>query len=50
MARGISEVAAKSKLSRESLYKMLSKRSNPSLQSLGALLASLGFRLTVERA
>jgi len=47
-ARGVSAVAAKSKLNRESLYKMLSKRGNPSLQSLGALLHSLGFRLTVE--
>src|SRR5689334_7953760 len=47
-ARGMSKVAAKSKLNRESLYKMLSKRGNPSLQSLGALLDSLGFRLTVE--
>lgn len=47
-ARGMSKVAAKSKLNRESLYKMLSKRGNPSLQSLGALLGSLGFRLTVE--
>jgi len=27
---------------------MLSPRGNPSLQSLGALLASLGFRLEVE--
>ena len=47
-ARGMSRVAAKSKLNRESLYKMLSKRGNPSLQSLGAVLGSLGFRLTVE--
>ena len=47
-ARGMSKVAAKSKLNRESLYKMLSKRGNPSWQSLGALPSSLGFRLTVE--
>ena len=47
-ARGVSKVAAKSNLNRESLYKMLSKRGNPSLQSLGALLGSMGFRLTVE--
>ena len=46
-ARGFSRVAAKSTLSRESLYKMLSKRGNPSLQSLNALLASLGFHLAV---
>ena len=47
-AHGIGKVAAKSKLNRESLYKMLSSRGNPSVQSLGALLRSLGFRLTVE--
>ena len=47
-AYGVSKVAAKSKLNRESLYKMLSKRGNPSLQSLSALLSSMGFRLTVE--
>ncbi len=46
-ARGISDVAEKSKLNR-SLYKMLSKRGNPSLQSLAALLGELGFRLTLE--
>ena len=44
----MNKVSAKSNLNRESLYKMLSKRGNPSLQSLGALLDSLGFRLTVE--
>jgi probable addiction module antidote protein len=47
-ARGMSKLAARSNLNRESLYKMLSKRGNPSLQSLGALLNGLGFRLAVE--
>jgi len=46
-ARGMSKVATQSKLNRESLYKILSKRGNPSLQSLAALLNSLGLRLTV---
>jgi probable addiction module antidote protein len=45
---GIGRTAAKAKLNRESLYRMLSKKGNPSLQSLGALLSSLGFRLAVE--
>lgn len=49
-ARGISKVAANSKLNRESPYKMLSKRGNPSLQSFGALLRSLGFKLAVKNA
>jgi probable addiction module antidote protein len=47
-ARGMSKLAARSKLNRGSLYKMLSKRGNPSLRSLGALLSGLGFRLAVE--
>ena len=46
---GLGTAAAKAKLNRESLYRMLSKKGNPSLQSLGALLSSLGFRLAVER-
>jgi len=44
----MSKLAAKSKLNRESLYKMLSKRGNPSLQSLSTVLDGLGFRLAVE--
>ena len=48
LARGVAKVAARSKLNRESLYRMLSKRGNPSLRSLGALLNSLGFQLTVK--
>lgn len=48
-ARGsMSELAATSQLNRENMYRMLSKKGNPSLQSLGALLSSLGFRLAVE--
>ncbi|MBI3698341.1 MAG: putative addiction module antidote protein [Acidobacteria bacterium] len=46
---GMSKSRARSKLNRESLYRMLSKKGTPSLQSLGALLDSLGFRLAVER-
>lgn len=45
---GMGAAAAKSSLNRESLYRMLSKKGNPSLQSLGALLSSLGFRLAVD--
>jgi probable addiction module antidote protein len=46
---GMSKAAARSKLNRESLYRMLSKRGNPSLTSLAALLKALGFRLAIER-
>lgn len=48
VARGVAKVAARSKLNRESLYRMLSKRGNPSLRSLGTVLDSLGFQLTVK--
>lgn len=47
-ARGFSRIAQDTKLNRESLYRMLSKRGNPSLSSLLALLDSLGLKLSVE--
>jgi DNA-binding phage protein len=31
------------------MYRMLSRRGNPSLKTLGTLLAGLGFRLAVEK-
>jgi probable addiction module antidote protein len=46
---GMSKIARSCKLNRESLYRMLSKKGNPSLQSLGKLLSSMGFRLAVEK-
>jgi len=42
---GVAQLAEKSKLIGESLYKMLSKRGNPECRSLDALLHALGFRL-----
>jgi probable addiction module antidote protein len=44
---GVAQLAEKTKLNRESLYKMLSERGNPELRSLGVLLHALGFRLAV---
>jgi len=46
--RGVSKAAAGAKLNRESLYRMLSRKGNPNLQNLTALLSTLGFRLAVE--
>jgi probable addiction module antidote protein len=46
---GVSKVARTCKLNRESLYRMLSKKGNPSFESLGKLLSSMGFRLAVEK-
>ena len=44
---GVAQLAEKTKLNRESLYKMLSERGNPELRSLDTLLHALGFRLAV---
>jgi probable addiction module antidote protein len=44
---GVAQLEEKTKLNRESLYKMLSERGNPELRSLDALLHALGFRLAV---
>ncbi len=44
---GIAEVAARSGLNRESLYRALSEKGNPSVQTLAAVLGALGARLGV---
>ncbi len=45
---GIAKLAKKTKLNRENLYKTLSNRGNPKLQTMGILLKALGFRLSVK--
>jgi probable addiction module antidote protein len=45
---GMSTVAEKANLSRESLYRMLSKRGNPEIKSLFTLLHTMGLRLAIE--
>lgn len=45
---GIGKLSKRTKLNRENLYRMLSKRGNPELFSLHRVLNELGFRLTVE--
>ncbi len=47
-AHGISHVAKAAHLNRENLYKMLSKKGNPALGSLYAVLDALGLKLSVE--
>jgi probable addiction module antidote protein len=47
---GIAKVAAHSGLNRESLYRALSDKGNPSVQTLAAVLGALGARLSVARA
>jgi probable addiction module antidote protein len=45
---GMAALSEKANLSRESLYRMLSKRGNPEIKSLLSLLHAMGLRLAVE--
>ncbi|MBI4844399.1 MAG: putative addiction module antidote protein [Nitrospirae bacterium] len=45
---GISAIAKKAKLNREHLYRVLSKRGNPEIKSLVALLHAMGLELSVK--
>jgi probable addiction module antidote protein len=47
---GIRAVARDARRNRESLYRMLSKSGNPSLDSLAAVLNACGLRLAVQSA
>ena len=43
---GVAELAKKTNLNRESLYRMLSNQGNPQLSSLSAILEQLGLSLS----
>jgi probable addiction module antidote protein len=45
---GLAAVAAEAGISRESLYRALSPKGNPTLKTLLAVLKSVGMRLSVE--
>ncbi len=45
---GMAALARKTGLSRETLYRTLSTRGNPRLDTLAAILAAFGLRLTVQ--
>jgi len=45
---GVARVAEKTGLSRETLYRTLSKRGNPQFKSLAAILEATGLRLAVK--
>ena len=47
-ARGMTQVARKAGLSRESLYRTLSPDGNPELDTLLRVLAVLGLRLSIQ--
>ncbi len=44
---GISHLAATTKLNRENLYRTLSGKTNPKINTLGLILNSLGFKLQI---
>ena len=45
---GLAAVAAEAGISRESLYRALSPKGNPTLKTLIAVLKTVGLRLSVE--
>jgi probable addiction module antidote protein len=45
---GISKLAIKTDLNRQNLYRALSSKGNPTLDTLDAILHGLGFRLSIE--
>ena len=47
-ARGIGRLAQETHLSRESLYRTLSRKGNPRFSTLEAVLESVGLKLTVQ--
>lgn len=46
---GMSEVSRKAKLNREGLYRSLSKKGNPELSSLQAILAALNLEFRIQK-
>ena len=47
---GLRALSRDARLNRKSLYRMLSKSGNPSLDSLAAVLSACGLRLAVQSA
>jgi probable addiction module antidote protein len=45
---GFTDLAKKTNLNRQSLYKALSPRGNPSLATIDTILNCLGFKLTIQ--
>ncbi len=46
----MTDLAQRTKLSRENLYRILSKKGNPKLSSIISLLSAVGFSLAVQPA
>lgn len=47
---GMAKLAKKTHLNRQSLYKTLSKKGNPRLDTFGLILKGLGFQLAIQPA
>lgn len=47
-AQGMQEVARRAGVNRESLYRSLSARGNPTVKTLAAVLRAMGLRLSAE--
>lgn len=45
---GLSELALKTKLNRQNLYRVMSGNGNPRISTLGGILNSLGFSLSIK--
>jgi probable addiction module antidote protein len=49
-SRGISDLADRSGVSRQGIYKALGEEGNPSFETMRSIFAAMGLRLTVEPA
>lgn len=49
-SKGMTEIARRTGVGRQALYGALSNEGNPTLETLTAVLAALGLRLSVQRA
>jgi probable addiction module antidote protein len=49
-ARGMTQLSKEAGVSRETLYKAFSENGNPTLETLSAVMRSLGLKLTVRAA
>lgn len=45
---GVSKLAARTQLNRQSLYKVLSENGNPQLNTICTILHGLGFKLSID--
>lgn len=48
-AQGMAKVAERAGIKRESLYRALSPKGNPTMKTLAAILEAAGLRLSIER-